>query len=214
MPDSAEKAMKNCVPSCLMRWTKKNQKAIAQLIKERKLEYVDFRCYKVYPSYQSYLREFLESLEENQRVMLCRRINGDTLEQIASDNGITRERVRQITRKLMKLMKQSYTVKTGNKYFDEDYYAYLYRNYDVPEAFGSEYLCLSKAVCNYLGNTYGSNGKKPFGYALKDEQVPVSLRYRIRDFEERDKIKIDGKIFDNHRNDIEDYALEKSVEKR
>ena len=109
----------------------------------------------------------------------------------------------------MKLMKQSYTVKTGNKYFDEDYYAYLYRNYDVPEAFGSEYLCLSKAVCNYLGNTYGSNGNKPFGYALKDEQVPVSLRYRIRDFEERDKIKIDGKIFDNHRNDIEDYALEK-----
>ena len=100
-------------------------------------------------------------------------------------------------------------MKTGNKYFDEDYYAYLYRNYDVPEAFGSEYLCLSKAVCNYLGNTYGSNGNKPFGYALKDEQVPVSLRYRIRDFEERDKIKIDGKIFDNHRNDIEDYALEK-----
>ncbi|MFR9238756.1 MAG: polymorphic toxin-type HINT domain-containing protein, partial [[Eubacterium] siraeum] len=39
--------------------------------------------------------------------------------------------------------------------------------------------------------------------------MPVSLRYRIRDFEERDKIKIDGKIFDNHRNDIEDYALEK-----
>lgn len=188
---------------------KRIKKAIAQLIKERKLEYVDFRCYKVYPSYQSYLREFLESLEENQRVMLCRRINGDTLEQIASDNGITRERVRQITGKLMKLMKQSYAAKTGNKYFDEDYYAYLYRNYDVPEAFGTEYLCLSKAVCNYLGNPYGSSGKKPFGYALKDEQVPVSLRYRIRDFEERDKIKIDGKIFDNHRSDIEDYALEK-----
>ena len=38
---------------------KRIKKAIAQLIKERKLEYVDFRCYKVYPSYQSYLREFL-----------------------------------------------------------------------------------------------------------------------------------------------------------
>lgn len=188
---------------------KRIRKAIAQLIKERKLEYVDFRCYKVYPSYQSYLREFIESLEESQRVMLCRRVNGDTLEQIASDNGITRERVRQITGKLMELMKKSYTAKTGNKYFDEDYYAYLYRNYDVPDAFGTEYLCLSKAVCNYLGNTYGSSGKKAFGYALKDEQVPVSLRYRIRDFEERDKIKIDGKIFDNRRSDIEDYALEK-----
>lgn len=53
---------------------KRIRKAVAQLIKERKLEYVDFRCYKVYPSYQSYLREFIESLEENQRVMLCRRL--------------------------------------------------------------------------------------------------------------------------------------------
>lgn len=189
---------------------KRIKKAIAQLIKERKLEYVDFRCYKVYPSYQCYLREFIESLNENQRVMLCRRINGDTYDQIASDNGITKERVRQITGKLINLMKQSYTAKTGNKYFDEDYYAYLYKNYDVSEAFSTEYLCLSKAVCSYLVGNYGNcSGKKPFSFALKDEQVPVSLRYRIRDFEERDKIKIDGKMFDNRRGDIEDYALEK-----
>ena len=123
---------------------KRIKKAIAQLIKERKLEYVDFRCYKVYPSYQSYLREFLESLEENQRVMLCRRINGDTLEQIASDNGITRERVRQITGKLMKLMKQSYAAKTGNKYFDEDYYAYGVYGWTFSNIGCSDYYAVKK----------------------------------------------------------------------
>lgn len=42
----------------------------------------------------------------------------------------------------------------------------------------------------------------------------ISVRFNVLILQERDKIKIDGKIFDNHRNDIEDYALEKSVEKR
>lgn len=37
----------------------------------------------------------------------------------------------------------------------------------------------------------------------------ISVRFNVLILQERDKIKIDGKIFDNHRNDIEDYALEK-----
>lgn len=37
----------------------------------------------------------------------------------------------------------------------------------------------------------------------------ISVRFIVLILQERDKIKIDGKIFDNHRNDIEDYALEK-----
>lgn len=175
---------------------KRIKKAIAQLIKERKLEYVDFRCYKVYPSYQSYLREFLESLEENQRVMLCRRINGDTLEQIASDNGITRERVRQITGKLMKLMKQSYDIDSRDykelldtlaldrfsnteistlKFFND--FPELMNKYDIRDQY--ELHNLLKKICNKENYSNISFEKQPsinFGTFDFDKELDLIVR--------------------------------------
>ena len=154
------------------------KQAIGALIADHQLEYVDFRCYKVYPSYFDYFTKQLETLSPIKREIIKRRFSGETLESVSKSFGLTRERVRQIYEKTIKRINSSIRVEcsldTGSSVFDEDFYEVLYTKCDLPSAFWSDELGLSKDSTRYLANPYKKGSKTPESI-LADEDIPVSL---------------------------------------
>ena len=187
------------------------RQAVGALLAGHKLEYVDFRCYRVYPSFYEELDRYLETVDERKREIMMRRYAGETLEAIAQDFGLQRERVRQIQAKENKKLLEAYKARTGLPVFNEDFYEALYTRCELPDAFWSEELALPERSVNYLKYTFTRGKKKP-EEILRDEAIPVSLRYRVRSFLDRDKLRIDGKLFPPNRADIEAYALQKYVQ--
>ena len=184
------------------------KKAIGDLIAQGKLEYVDFRCYRVYPSFYTYLKEYLNRVDERDRQIMSRRYAGETLESIAQVLGVTRERVRQLQKKLFHKLREAYRRETGYAAFDEDFYEALYTGCELPESFWKEELGLPESSVNYLEFTFRRGSKKP-EEILTDEQIPVSLRYRVRSFLDRDKLRIDGVLVPCTRKELTDFALKK-----
>lgn len=184
------------------------RRAVGTLLAEGRLEYVDFRCYRVYPSFYEELDRYLETADKRNREVMARRYAGETLEAIAQDFGLQRERIRQIQAKENKKLRDTYKARTGFPVFAEDFYETLYTRCELPDAFWSEELALPERSINYLKFTYTRGKTKP-EEILRDEAIPVSLRYRVRSFLDRDKIRIDGRLFPKNRADIEDYAMQK-----
>ena len=180
------------------------KQAVGSLLAERKIEYVDFRCYKNYPSFYEYFESFLEGLNDRDKEVMRRRYAGETLEAIGKDIGVTRERIRQIQGKFERKLRN----RASHRVFDEDFYKAIYTKCDLPQTFWSEDLGLSKDSINYLTSTFKKGTAKPEDI-LRDEEIPVSLRYRVRDFLNRDKIRIDGVLLPKKRSDLEEYALRK-----
>ena len=184
------------------------KRAVGELLAEKKIEYVDFRCYLVYPSFYDYLADYLATLGDRDRVILERRYSGDTLEAVAQDLGITRERVRQIQGKHVRRLRMNFSRIHENETFDEDFYETLYTKCDLPESFWSEELGLSQNSINYLNSTFRRGSEKPED-VLNDEDIPISLRYRVRSFLDRDKVRVDGVLLPRRRSELEEYALRK-----
>lgn len=182
------------------------KKCIGGLIAEKKLEYVDYRCYRVYPSVFDVLQESL--LPEEDKSILRQRMAGITLEAIAAERGVTRERIRQIVNKKLDKLREYAVNAYGVHYFDEDFYTYLYEHYDVEKELWFEYLGVSERTFGYLVNTY-SRGRVKIESALSDPDVNLILKFKIREYLNRNKIMIDGMLIDAQRAAIEDYALAK-----
>lgn len=180
------------------------KKCIGTLLAENELEYVDFRLYRVYPSFFDVLEE--SNFEFDEKDMMLKKFNGMTLEAIAKERGITRERVRQKIEKNLKKLRIGYHTQTGFSVFDEDYYAYLYSNYEVHKELWLEYLGVSDKIFGYLINTC-SKGKKPIEEALTDTNVDLILKYKIQNYLNRNKVFINDVLVDRNRQSIEDYAL-------
>lgn len=180
------------------------KKCIGTLLAENELEYVDFRLFRVYPSFYDVLEK--SKLEFDEKDMMLKKFNGMTLEAIAKERGITRERVRQKIEKNLKKIKREYHVQTGFSVFDEDYYAYLYSNYEVNKELWLYYLGVSDMVFWYLVNTC-SKGKTSIEEALTDTNVDLILKYKIQNYLNRNKIFINDVLVDRNRSSIEDYAL-------
>lgn len=185
---------------------KRIKKCIGGLIAENKLEYVDFRCYRVYPSVFDVLQECL--LSEGDKAILRQRMAGITLEAIAAERGITKERVRQIVNKKLDKLREYAINAYGVHYFDEDFYTYLYEHYDVEKELWFNYLGVSERAFGYLVNTY-SRGRVKIESALSDPEVNLILKFKIREYLNRRKILIDGILMEGQRSVIEDYALAK-----
>ena len=184
------------------------KKSVGILLSEKKLEYVDFRCYKVYPSFYEYLEKYLATVPERVREIMTRRYAGETLEAIAKDFNIQRERVRQIQAKHQRVLHEKFKASFPNDAFDEDFYEPLFTKYALPEAFWKEELNLSQSSLKYLKETYKQGAEDP-EKAIGDEEIYVSLRYRVRSFLDRDKVHIDGILFPKIRNELVKYALKK-----
>ena len=189
----------------------KIKKAIGQLIKDDKLEYVDFRLFRKYPSFYDVLGKQIWTDEDQRKmIIVTERFNGKTLEEIANmpDFNLTRERVRQIIVKQITRIKNRYLNETGLSFFDEDYYQYLYENYSIDQNVYSEWLGVSDRVYFYLKNTY-AKGKNTIEDAVKDENIDVAIKLKIRNYLDRNKIVLGGHLINRKRSDVEDYVLAK-----
>ena len=69
--------------------------ALGRLIAEGRLEYVDSRCYRIYPCFLNYMAR-CNAIDDRNKKIIERRLQGELLQEIASTYGMTRERVSQI----------------------------------------------------------------------------------------------------------------------
>ena len=182
------------------------KKCIGTLLASHKLEYVDFRCYRVYPSVFDVLKE--STIDPRNKEAFAQRLSGKKLEEIGDDLGLTRERVRQLIQKAIDKLHVFLRNAYGVRLLDEDFYTYLYEHYDIPKELWSSYIGVPEETYRYLFNAY-THGSKPIEEAMNDPAVYVSLKYRIRDYLNRNMLLVDGILLENRREVIENYAMEK-----
>ena len=182
------------------------KKCIGRLLADKQLEYVDFRLYRVYPSVYTVIEE--STLDSQEKDILLKKLNGMTLEAIAQEFGVTRERIRQKFEKNYKKLRVQLQTRYGFSIFDEDYYAYLYTNYEVIKELWLQYLGVAEKTFGYLVNSQ-AKGKKSIEDSLGDPKIDLLLKFKIKDYLNRNKVLIDGNLIERQRADIEDYALSK-----
>lgn len=182
------------------------KKCIGKLLANKQFEYVDFRLYRVYPSVYTVIQN--SSFDDKDKEVLLKRLNGMTLEDIAKDFGVTRERIRQKCDMLLRKLKGELLTKYGFNNYDEDYYAYLYSNYEVIKELWSDFIGVPTATFNFLLHSK-SKGERQISEALSDPKIDLILKFKIQDYLNRNKILIDGRMIEKRRSDIEDYALSK-----
>ena len=182
---------------------------LGSLLAEGVLEYVDFRCYRIYPKFSDYVAS-CSKMDDRNKDILRRRVQGETLESIASEYDMTRERVRQITNKCMSNIKGWFRADTGMEWFDEDYYRYFYETYAVKKKDAGEWLGISRDIFSYLELTGAEKGKKDLEEAVDDyHHLGLGFRLKIKNYLNRNKLYLDGKWIDKNRADLEEYVVRK-----
>lgn len=184
------------------------KKVIGSLLAERELEYVDFRCYRIYGKFQDYL-EMCPSLGERSRECIRKRLSGFTLEAIGQEYGIEKERVRQIVKKDVHKVRDFYIAQTGKEAFDEDYFRYLYETYAFDKKDGARWLGIAPYVWNYLDLLNVKQGKAEFKAALEDLNLDMGMRLKIKTYLNRDKVYVDGRWVEKKRAELEQIAVQK-----
>lgn len=142
-------------------------------------------------------------LDERAIRILRQRASGKTLEEVGQQEGMTRERVRQIeNRALGKLIRRGHIV------YEEDRYAYLFTTYAFEREFYFDYLDAPMNIWYYLNLRY-ARGKTDTSEALEDETLSVATRRAIDKYIHRDYIQVDGNYILMQRAAIEDVVAEK-----
>lgn len=179
------------------------------LIQEGTLEYIDFRCYRVYPKFEDYLTS-CDDIEPRNKEIIGKRLRGDTLEEIAQEYDLTRERVRQIVAKQIDKIRLAYSSTTGLQYFDEDYYRYIYTNYCLDKKDSIKWLGLTQPIWQYLESCGLKAGKKDLHEALDDRKnLETALRLKIRNYLNRDKIYIADMWVEKRRSALEEVVIKR-----
>ena len=178
------------------------KRIIGGLIAEGKLEYVDYRCYKVYDRFADALT-ISETISDRNKRLVQRKLNDETLESIGQDLGVTRERVRQIINKTVKAVLDEHAAKSGTRLFDEDYYRYLYETYEFDRKDGSDWFGIQSYVWKYLDLMDVKRGKKDLNDALSDQKIDVALRIKIRNYLNRNKVFVAGQWVEKKRSALE-----------
>ncbi len=210
--------------------TEQLKRCVGQLLARGELEYVDFRCYRVYPRFADVMEE-CPKLTEKHRSILRRRLQGETLDSIGRDLNMTRERIRQLSIKSVEnvrnwqLRKQINEILYANKansdnkrpdpatglksfLFDEDYYRYFYGTYEFDGEAAEQWFGISQASLRYLSVVIKSRGTEPLDNALEDRNLDTGLRQRIRNYLNRDKLFLDGQWIPKKRGELERYYIE------
>ena len=188
--------------------TERIKKVIGKLLANKILEYVDYRCYKVYPRFVDY---YLKSdIDTREKEMIASRLSGLTLDEIGTNFSITRERVRQVLKRSVEKIKEQYVLETGDNIFDEDYYKYLYETYDFDHDESSPWLGVPAETWRYLDTAGSKKGALSLESALKDtDNLEAALRLRIKNYINRNKIYIDGKWVEKTRAELEPIIVKK-----
>ena len=184
------------------------KKVIGKLLAEKELEYVDFRCYRIYPRFTDYVME-CSIIDERKRDMILRRISGETLEMIAKTYDIQRERVRQIVAKSKKQVFDHFKA-NGSQAFDEDYYLYFYQTYYIKKNDAVKWLGIPESAIGYFDLYDIKQGSRSLESASEDiKGLETGLRLKIKNYLNRDKLFIDGRWIEKKRYALEDLVLKK-----
>lgn len=183
------------------------KRCVGSLLAEKKLEYVDFRCYRVYPPFAECLAACGKVSERN-RQLIADHLHGTTLEAVGSAYDLTRERVRQITKDSVKTVRSALEAETGSGIFYEDYYRYFYQTYQFEKKDAAKWFGLSAAALRYLDLIEKKRGNGSLEDAQEDPQLSPGLRQRIRNYLNRDKLYLDGRWFPKKRAELERYVVE------
>lgn len=190
--------------------TKERQKSvIEQLLTAKELKYADHYYYRVYGRFEDALSSCTD-IDERSRDFIGKRLQGETLEEIAQEYEISRERVRQIVKRDIEKVHDQYCARTGMKLFAEDSFRYFYETYSFEKKDGSEWLGIPTYVCNYLELNDVKQGHKTLDMALEDKEgLAVELRIRIKNYLNRDKLYVDGMWVEKKRADLEQVVVRK-----
>ena len=190
------------------------KKVIGGLLAEHELEYVDFRCYLVYPGFTDALHQ-CDRISERTKSILQRRLQGATLEAIAHDpqltheHPLTRERVRQIVKNSIPKVQNWYADTTGKQYFDEDYYRYFYEHYAFEKDDAAAWFGMTIETYYYLSLSGLKHGTGDLQDALDDKNLDISLRLKIKNYLHRDNLFIDGVWVPKRRAELEEVVVRK-----
>lgn len=138
------------------------------------------------------------TIDDRLKDVVLRRAEGETLEQIGLTYGMTRERVRQLEKKVFRQISARQLV------FEEDRYQYLFSTYEIEKEFLDD---PTGYIWYYLNSRY-SAGKAPAEKALEDQMIPVALRRSLDRWIHRNAVLVNGIYIPKQRTDIEDYILE------
>lgn len=179
---------------------------IGSLLAAKELEYVDYRCYRVYPRFSDVVR-VCTKIDDRSRRILQRRLDDETLENIRLNEGnLSRERVRQIIKKGVREVKNWYVQKTKLTLFDEDYYHHLYSTYSFDQDSASSWLGIPGSVFCYLDMQGVTRGERPINEALSDPEIDAGLRLKIKNYVNRDRLFINGVWVKKKRADLEEVV--------
>lgn len=182
------------------------KKNIGSLLAVRELEYVDYRCYRIYGKFRDYF-ESCSMLDERRRDFIRMKLDGMTLEAIGREFDLTRERVRQVIERGIEIVRNHYLMQTGKKVFDEEYYRYLYETYSFDKQDGERWLGIPAYVWNFLNLIDAKQGKKDLEEALNDpKSLGLGMRLKIKNYCNRDKLFVDGVWVEKRRSALEQVA--------
>lgn len=185
------------------------KKNIGVLLAAGELEYVDYRCYRIYGKFRDYF-ESCSMLDERRRDFIRMKLDGMTLDAIGREFDLTRERVRQVIERGIEIVRNHYLMQTGKKVFDEEYYRYLYETYAFDKQDGEKWLGIPTYVWNFLNLIDAKQGKKNLEEALNDaKNLSLGMRLKIKNYCNRDKLFVDGVWVEKKRS-----ALEQVVARR
>lgn len=156
--------------------------------------------------FDSFIEGTKNILTDREYDIFIKRTQNLTLEQIGTETGLTRERIRQIEAKALKKIEGS------QKIFKEDIYVDIFNEYEMTAkefnfAFQSEqtyyYLIMRYAPSKGSKNII----KKPLIEALTDDNIPEKMRRAIEKAVYRNYVKLDTEYVPCTRPDITNYVL-------
>ena len=185
------------------------KRIIGILLEEKKLEYVDFRCYRIYEKFDAFLPQ-CDAIDERSRQILQMRLGGSTLDEIGQEYGLTRERVRQIIKKKVGDVRSKYAMLSGDRWFDEDYYWYFYETYTFDRREASAWMGIPETVWKYLDMMDVKQGKRNLEEALDDhENLEIGLRLKVKNYLNQNKIFVNGIWVEKKRGELEPILAKK-----
>ena len=184
------------------------KKVIGSLLAEGTLEYVDYRCYRVYPKISTAVKN-CPQLKDRNRSIVERRLNGETLEAIAQDYDLTRERIRQIVKNNIDIVRKWSSNVNGAELFDEEYYRYFYETYAFDKKDAEQWFGITPAVFQFLTLIDAKQGEDSLNQALEDSKLDAGLRLKIKTYLNRDRLFVDGIWIEKRRAELELIVLKK-----
>jgi hypothetical protein len=162
----------------------------------------------VYDKFSEYY--LVADINDREREFIGGRLDGKTLDALGAPYEITRERSRQVLKKGIDKVRKQHMLQTGTELFDEDYYAYFCRTYNVDHADGARWLGISDDIRKYLETIDIKKGSLPLEAALKDTQnLDAGLRMKVKNYLNRNKLYIDGKWVEKKRSELESVVIRK-----